>query len=91
MMIEDVADLSLYRPRDEDLKSFIEKELKYIYVDSFYYSLDSFLKFKSSPKFDREEYLLDLAVKVNCLSDTPLTHRFIDEAIFTIEDMKQSD
>ncbi len=90
MMIEDVIDLSSYRPKDEHTRSFLERELKYIYTDSFYYSLDSYLKLKSSPKFDREEYLSDLAVKINCIKDTPLTHRFIDEAIFTIEDMKQN-
>lgn len=89
-MIDDVVVLANYKSKSADVKAFIERELKYIFTDTFYYSLDSFLKLKSGNKFDKEEYLLDLAFKVNCIKDTPLTHRFIDEALFTIEEMKQN-
>lgn len=88
-MIEDVIDLFSYKPRDEFLKEFIINELKYIYVDTFYYSLDSYLKLHAN-KLDAYEYLDDLVIKINCIKDTPLTHRFIDEAIFVIDDMKQN-
>ncbi|MCI8497927.1 MAG: hypothetical protein HFG33_00800 [Bacilli bacterium] len=87
-MVEDVNRLSQYKPKDEEIKFLIEEELKYIYVDSFFYSLDSFIK--ANPNMDIEEYLDDLSLKVNCIKDTPLAHRFIDEAIFTISDVKQS-
>lgn len=90
IMIEDVIDLSGYKPKDEYTKELIERELKYIYVDTFYYSLDSYLKLKSNSRFDKEEYLMDISVKINCIKDTPLTHRFIDEALFTLEEAKQN-
>jgi len=90
IMVDDVNDLSSYRAKDEFLKSFIENELKYIYVDTFYYSLDGFIKMHKNTKFDVEEYLDELLIKVNCIKDTPLTHRFIDEALFVIDDMKQN-
>ena len=90
MMIEDVIDLSSYRPKEESVRNFLERELKYIYIDSFYYSLESYLKLKNGPKFDKDEYLADLAVKINCIKDTPLTHRFIDCALFTIEETQQN-
>lgn len=90
MMIDDVLSLCEYKPKNEEMRQFIEDELKYIYVDTFYYSLDSYLKLMANPKFDKEDYLMDLAFKINCIKDTPLTHRFIDEAIFTIEEMKQN-
>lgn len=91
MMIEDVIDLANYRPKEEYARTFLERELKYIYVDSFYYSLTSFLKLKKGPKFDKFEYLDDLIIKINCIKDTPLTHRFIDSALFTIEEAQQND
>ncbi len=90
VMIEDVVDLSGYRPKDEDIANLIEKEVKYIYTDSFFYSLDSFLKLKKAKNFDAEEYLDDLLIRINCIKNTPLVHRFIDEAIFIIDDMKQN-
>lgn len=89
-MIDDVVVLANYKSKNVDMTVFIEKELKYIFTDTFYYSLDSFLKLKTTDKFDRDDYLLDLAFKINCIKDTPLTHRFIDEALFTIEEMKQN-
>ncbi len=89
-MIEDVNDLSNYRPKDEEVKELVTQELKYIYVDTFFYSLDSYLKLYKS-RLDVEEFLDDLLLKINCIKDTPLTHRFIDEAVFTITDMKQND
>ncbi len=87
-MIEDVSALENYRPKDETIKDFISSEIKYFYVDAFYYSLDSAIKLKNS--FLLDEYLDDLLMKVNCIKDTPLTHKFIDEAIFTIGDAKQN-
>lgn len=89
-MIEDVNDLVSYNPKDPTVKSLIEQELKYIYVDTFYYSLDSFIKMHSGSKMDMEEYLDDLLIKINCLKETPLVHRFIDEAIFNIDEAKQN-
>lgn len=89
-MIDDVNEMAQYKPKDESIKELLEKELKYILVDSFYYSLDSFIKLSASTKLDIEDYLDDLLFKVNCIKDVPLTHRFIDEAIFVINDMKQS-
>lgn len=88
-MIDDVNELDSYKPKDPFIKDFIAQELKYIYVDTFYYSLDSYMKLYR-PRLDLDEFLDDLLLKVNCIKDTPLTHRFIDEAIFTISDMKQS-
>lgn len=88
-MINDVSDLSNYKPKDEFLKEFIIQEIKYIYVDTFYYSLDSYLKLYRE-RLDVDEFLDDLLLKINCIKDTPLTHRFIDEAVFTIADMKQN-
>lgn len=90
MMVDDVNDLSSYRAKDEFLKAFIENELKYIYVDTFYYSLNGFIKMHKNTKLDIDEYLDELLIKVNCIKDTPLTHRFIDEALFVIDDMKQN-
>lgn len=89
-MLEDVNTLLAYKPKIEFIKEFIERELKYIYVDTFYYSLDSFIKLNTNTKLDIDEYLDDLLVKANCIKDTPLTHRFIDEVIFTINDAKQN-
>lgn len=89
-MIDDVIDLSGYRPKDEFTKNFIEKQLKYIYVDSFFYSLDSFIKMNRGKNFDVEEFLDDLSIRINCIKDTPFTHKFIDEALFTISDMKEN-
>ncbi len=88
-MIDDVAKISNYRAKDEYIKVFISQEIKYIYVDTFYYSLDSYIKLYKS-RLDIDEFLDDLLLKINCIKDTPLTHRFIDEAIFTIADMKQN-
>lgn len=85
-MIEDVNRLSSYRTKDPKIISFIEQELKYIYVDTFFYSIDSYLKLNL--KIDREAYLSDILTKINCIASTPLTHRFIDEAIFTIESIQ---
>lgn len=90
VMIEDVEDLSRMRPKDTAMREFIENELKYIYVDTFFYSLDSFLKLNDGVGFDKDEYLEDLAFKVNCICDTSLTHRFKDEALFTISEVQQS-
>ena len=89
-MIEDVIDLAGYKSKDKNVREFIERELKYIYVDSFYYSLDSHLKLHTGQRFNKEDYLMDLSVKINCIKDTPLTHRFIDEALFTVEEKQQS-
>lgn len=89
-MIEDANALLALKTKNLFTKEFIERELKYIYVDTFYYSLDSFIKLNSNTKMDIDEYLDDLLVKANCIKDTPLTHRFIDEVIFTINDAKQN-
>lgn len=80
-MIEDVKELSNYKSKDDSVKTLIEKELKYIYVDSFYYSLSSYLKLLKES--EKESYLEDILLKINCLKDTPLTHKFIDEALMT--------
>ncbi len=90
LIIEDIIDLSNYKPKDENIRSLVEQELKYIYVDSFYYSLESALKLHTDKKFDRNEYLNELLIKINCIKETPLTHRFIDEALFNIEEAKQN-
>lgn len=88
-IIEDVNDLSNYKTKDKFLKDFINDELKYIYADSFYYSLESFIKLKSH-NLDLNEYLSSLIIKINCIKDTPLTHRFKDAAIMIIKDIQQN-
>lgn len=90
IMIEDVDELSKYSPRNPNTKELIETELKYIFVDTFYYSLDSFIKLHKNTKFDLEEYVDDLQMKIGFLKDNELTHKFIDEALFTIGDAKQN-
>ncbi len=88
-MIIDVNDLATYNTRNLETKELIENQLKFIYVDTFYYSLNSYIKMHSN-KLNVEEYLDDLIVKVNCIKDTPLTHKFIDECLFTINDLKEN-
>ncbi len=90
-MIDDVNDLLGVKSKNEEINSLIERILKYIYVDAFYYSLNSYIKLKiGKSSFNAEEYLDDLIIKINCIKDTPLSHRFIDEALFVIEDAKQN-
>lgn len=91
IMIEDVSDLLNYKAKNETINETITTLLKYIYVDSFNYSVNSYLLFnETKSSFDKQEYLDDLTIKINCLKDSPLSHNFIDEALFVIEEMKQN-
>lgn len=87
-MIDDMNDFANYHTSIKEIKEIVETEMKYIYVDTFFYSLNSYLKMYKNTKLDLSEFLDDLLVKVNCLKDTPLTHRFIDECLFTIEEAR---
>ena len=90
-MCEDVSDLVNFKSKDEDVNRLVEKLLKYIYVDSIYYSLTSYINLnKTRSNFNAKEYLDDMIVRINCIKDTPITHRYIDKALITIEDMKQN-
>ncbi len=89
-MIDDVAGLASYHAKIEENRVFIENEIKYIITDSFYYSLESFIKLNSSTRLNIEEYLEDLRLKVMCLPDTPITHKFIDRALIDIEEAQQN-
>ena len=85
-MIEDVQLLINTEFNNEEINSLKEQLLKYIYVDSFHYSLNNYINFIK----DKDEYLDELYTKVKLIKDTPLTHKFIDEAEVEILDMKQN-
>ena len=85
-MIEDVQSLINVDLTNEESNSLKEQLLKYIYVDSFHYSLSNYINFVK----DKDDYLDELYTKVKLIKDTPLTHKFIDEAELEILDMKQN-
>lgn len=89
-MILDVSDLATFNTRIESIKDLIESQLKYIYVDTFYYSLNSYIKMQKLQNFVLGDYLDDLTIKVNCIKDTPLTHRFIDECLLIIDEVRST-
>ena len=90
-MIDDVSDLLNFKAKDREEEQFIVMILKYIYVDAFYYSLNSSIKMNwRKDAIVISDYLDDLSVRVNCIKDTPLSHKFIDEALFVIEEAKQN-
>lgn len=86
-IIDDVNELISYKTTKESNLEIIDKLIRYIYVDTFNYSLNGYIKLY---KMEKEEYLNDLLFKVKCIKNIPQTHKFIDEAIYEIETMKQN-
>lgn len=85
-MIDEVAELSSFNAKNDEMREFIETELKYFYVDAFIYSLEENLRTQK----DKYGYLEDLSIKISLIKDTPLTSKFIDEVKFDIEEAKQN-
>ena len=88
-LIDDVIDLSNFKSTKDDINELVVRLLKYIYPDTFYYSLDSYIKLNTSKSsFNKREYLDDLYVRVSCIKDIPSTNKFKISALDIIEDMK---
>lgn len=90
ILIDDVIDLSGYKFNYPEIDNFVERLLKYIYTDTFYYSVDNYIKLNTGKmSFNKDNYLSDLYIRISCIKDTPITHRFIDNALNILDDMKQ--
>ena len=86
-LISDIKEFSVCKSKNKDILSIIDNLAKNIYPDIFYYSLTSAILLYKGEKID---YLNDLEVKIKLIKDIPLTHKFIDIALFDIEEMKQN-
>lgn len=82
-IIKDINELGNYKTKDENTNHLIEKLVKYILVDTFRYSVDNYMKL-----YDKDtDYLDELVVKIKMIKDNPLTHNFIDNSLFEIEEL----
>ena len=85
-IIKDVSELVNYKTAKEYNVEIIDKLIRYIYVDTFNYSLNGYIQLYKV----NEEFLNELLFKVKCIKDVPQTHKFIDEVICEIEMVKQN-
>ena len=89
IMIDDAIELDTTYD-DKETQKIVNKLLKYIYPDTFYYSLNFYLELNSNKKdFDYINYLDELLIKVN--SYTPdISENFVNEVLYIIEEVKQN-
>lgn len=90
-IIDNAILLVNYHTKDKEISSLIEKLLKFIYQDLFYYSLTNYLKFNESRiNFNKDNYLNELYVKVNSIQSNNKLDKFISDILNIIEMEKQN-
>lgn len=87
-VVEDVAELATYRSTSEEINSFVAGLLKYIFVDTFFYSLDGYIKLHSERSaFDVKAFLNELIVKIEAIKETEMTNTFKKSALKQIDEI----